>query len=324
MDAVPTDASEPPWTYSDMGLRNEYSVTCLLLACSNPTLAVSAADLSQEYLGKGSSEWHLTFPQANGSRQSPINLNSRDAVYDSVLNLNPLTLNYATSRETDIYNVGHTIVVYPRYKPIDTGLRSDLQQRSVMSGGPLPVGHEFELAEMRFHWGREDTRGSEHTVNFKAFPMELHMIHWNTNLYTSLEDALGKPQGVAIIALFIQIGREHAGLKLITECLEDVQHKGRSRTISTAFNPSYFLPDPLLRDYWTYPGSLTTPPCSEEVTWLLFRYPLTVSHSQIEEFRRLRTHCKGDYPPSGDDGTMVDNFRATQLLGDRVVRASFQ
>lgn len=40
-------------------------------------------------------------------------------------------------------------------------------------------------------------------------------------------------------------------------------------------------PDPLLRDYWVYEGSLTTPPCSEMVTWILFRYPLTISQIQV-------------------------------------------
>lgn len=39
--------------------------------------------------------------------------------------------------------------------------------------------------------------------------------------------------------------------------------------------------DPLLRDYWVYEGSLTTPPCSENVTWILFRYPLTISQMQV-------------------------------------------
>lgn len=44
---------------------------------------------------------------------------------------------------------------------------------AVLVGGPLPRGHEFELHDVRFHWGRENQRGSEHTVNFKAFPMEV-------------------------------------------------------------------------------------------------------------------------------------------------------
>lgn len=45
------------------------------------------------------------------------------------------------------------------------------------------------------------------------------------------------------------------------------------------FNPPS---DPLLRDYWVYEGSLTTPPCSENVTWILYRYPLTISQLQVK------------------------------------------
>lgn len=41
----------------------------------------------------------------------------------------------------------------------------------------MPQGHEFELYEVRFHWGRENQRGSEHTVNFKAFPMEVRVTN---------------------------------------------------------------------------------------------------------------------------------------------------
>lgn len=42
-----------------------------------------------------------------------------------------------------------------------------------MCGGPLPRSNEYDLSEIRFHWGRENSRGSEHTVNSKAFPMEV-------------------------------------------------------------------------------------------------------------------------------------------------------
>uniref|UniRef100_A0A493T6C6 Carbonic anhydrase n=1 Tax=Anas platyrhynchos platyrhynchos TaxID=8840 RepID=A0A493T6C6_ANAPP len=193
----------------------------------------------------------------------------------------------------------------------------------VLIGGPLPRGHEFELHDVRFHWGRENQRGSEHTVNFKAFPMELHLMHWNSTLYSSIDEAVGKKHGIAIIALFVQIGKEHVGLKAVTEILQDIQYKGKSKTIP-CFNPNSLLPDPLLRDYWVYEGSLTIPPCSEGVTWILFRYPLTVSQVQIEEFRRLRTHVKGAELLEGCDGILGDNFRPTQPLSDRVIRAAFQ
>ncbi|XP_074644170.1 carbonic anhydrase-related protein-like isoform X2 [Tubulanus polymorphus] len=272
----------------------------------------------------GAMEWGITFPEANGDYQSPINLNSRTAEYDPNLTESPLVFTYVLCRETDMCNNGHTLVVYLRYKPGDSGYRADLVPKSILSGGPLSPNHEYELAEFRFHWGRENNRGSEHTVNCKAFPMELHLIHYNTTLYHSLEDALGKPDGVTIVAIFIQVGREHEGLKVITENLEDIQHKGRQKTISTAFNPNCLLPDPMLRDFWTYTGSLTIPPCSENVTWIMLRYPLMLSHTQMEEFRRLRTFHKGETPAVGEDGALVDNFRPTQPLNDRIVRASFQ
>ncbi|KAB0360319.1 hypothetical protein FD754_004475 [Muntiacus muntjak] len=190
-------------------------------------------------------EWGLVFPDANGEYQSPINLNSREARYDPSLLDIRLSPNYVVCRDCEVANDGHTIQVI-------------LKSKSVLSGGPLPQGHEFELYEVRFHWGRENQRGSEHTVNFKAFPMEVR----RTN--------------------------------------------------------------PLLRDYWVYEGSLTIPPCSEGVTWILFRYPLTISQLQIEEFRRLRTHVKGAELVEGCDGILGDNFRPTQPLSDRVIRAAFQ
>ena len=49
-----------------------------------------------------------------------------------------------------------------------------------VGGGPLLENQEYELSEFRFHWGREDARGSEHTVNFKAFPMEVRLRQTTT------------------------------------------------------------------------------------------------------------------------------------------------
>ncbi|XP_009993890.1 PREDICTED: carbonic anhydrase-related protein [Chaetura pelagica] len=255
-------------------------------------------------------EWGLIFPDANGEYQSPINLNSREAKYDPSLLEVRLSPNYVVCRDCEVVNDGHSIQIA-------------LKSKSVLIGGPLPRGHEFELHDVRFHWGRENQRGSEHTVNFKAFPMELHLMHWNSTLYSSIDEAVGKKHGIAIIALFVQIGKEHVGLKAVTEILQDIQYKGKSKTIP-CFNPNSLLPDPLLRDYWVYEGSLTIPPCSEGVTWILFRYPLTVSQVQIEEFRRLRTHVKGAELLEGCDGILGDNFRPTQPLSDRVIRAAFQ
>ncbi|XP_078689105.1 carbonic anhydrase-related protein-like isoform X1 [Branchiostoma floridae x Branchiostoma belcheri] len=283
------------------------------------------------YTGASLSEWGLHWPYANGDQQSPVNINSRTATFDETLVERPLTISYCLCREWELSNDGHAVQVVPKPKTATfessaafRDSRSEQVLKLVTSGGPLPEGHEFELCHLRFHWGREDDRGSEHTVNFKAFPMELHLLHWNTSLYSNLADAMGKRDGIVIMSVIVQIGRENAGVKNFTDHLEDIQYKGKSKTITTAFNPTVFLPDPALREYWTYEGSLTSPPCYENVQWIIFRYPLTISHVQMEEFRRLRCHAKGQPPPPGEEGMLCDNFRPTQPIKSRIIRASFQ
>ena len=76
-----------------------------------------AFSFTMSYSLPGAAEWGLNFPEANGENQSPINLNSREAVYDAALHENQLKFNYVLCRETDMCNNGHTVVVYLKYKP---------------------------------------------------------------------------------------------------------------------------------------------------------------------------------------------------------------
>ncbi|KAE8598851.1 hypothetical protein XENTR_v10016962 [Xenopus tropicalis] len=174
--------------------------------------AVQGEKENQEWGYEEGVEWGLLYPEANGDYQSPININSREAMYDPSLLEVRLTPSYVVCRDCEVINDGHVVQIL-------------LKSKSVLKGGPLPRGHEYELNEVRFHWGKENQRGSEHTVNFKAFPMELHLIHWNSTLYRSLEEAMGKVHGIVIISLFVQIGKENIGLKAITEVLQDIFYK---------------------------------------------------------------------------------------------------
>lgn len=80
---------------------------------------------------------------------------------------------------------------------------------TVVTGGPLPSDHEYELHEVRFHWGKENQRGSEHTVNFKAFPMEVsvncvnHDIVHNVN---RLEKLLSKELNLKYTHKLVRFG----------------------------------------------------------------------------------------------------------------------
>ncbi|KAJ7395620.1 Carbonic anhydrase-related protein [Pitangus sulphuratus] len=305
-------------------------------------------------------EWGLIFPDANGEYQSPINLNSREAKYDPSLLEVRLSPNYVVCRDCEVINDGHSIQIALKSK--SGGFWVDLSQ--IMESFRLektfkiykanhkpntsmssPKPHAYvaltqhlqvdsrQVLEMQ-NYLKGDLQAAEglayseysdsgHGDRINSLLYQLHLMHWNSTLYSSIDEAVGKKHGIAIIALFVQIGKEHVGLKAVTEILQDIQYKGKSKTIP-CFNPNSLLPDPLLRDYWVYEGSLTIPPCSEGVTWILFRYPLTVSQVQIEEFRRLRTHVKGAELLEGSDGILGDNFRPTQPLSDRIIRAAFQ
>ena len=68
------------------------------------------------FIISGASEWGKHFPEANGSCQSPVNIASDCACFDPQLTQHPLSVNYTTSRETDILNDGQNVIIYPRYK----------------------------------------------------------------------------------------------------------------------------------------------------------------------------------------------------------------
>ncbi|KAK7891965.1 hypothetical protein WMY93_023928 [Mugilogobius chulae] len=86
----------------------------------------------------------------------------------------------------------------------------------------------------------------------------------------------------------------------------------------TKFDPACLLPSNI-DDYWTYHGSLTTPPLTESVTWIVMKQHIEVSHDQLAVFRSLLfTSAEEEVQKS-----MVNNFRETQPLRGRTVRSSF-
>ena len=70
--------------------------------------------------------------------------------------------------------------------------------------------------------------------------------------------------------------------------------------------------------YWTYEGSLTTPPLYESVTWIVMKEPIVISKGQLESFRGVCSHRKGETPTEGD-GRVAQNYRPTQPIHDRCV-----
>lgn len=76
-----------------------------------------------------------------------------------------------------------------------------------------------------------------------------------------------------------QLGKKHDELNKIVSELTNIEYKGMTTTLPFPVNPELFLPT--AHTYWTYQGSLTTPPCSECVIWIVFKDPIEVSPEQV-------------------------------------------
>jgi len=146
-------------------------------------------------------------------------------------------------------------------------------------------GHRYELLQFHFH-----TPSEEH-IQGKPAAMVAHFVH---------RDAEGH---LAVVAALIQPGKANAGFESVLAHLP--AHAGETLTVDgLALDLAALLPAE--QGYYDFEGSLTTPPCSEGVHWLVLKQPVTVSATAIRKFRAL----------------YAANARPVQPLNGRVVRVS--
>jgi carbonic anhydrase len=154
---------------------------------------------------------------------------------------------------------------YPALTPT-WGNNGHTLQMDYPAGGRLTVGdRDYDLAQFHFH------APSEHTVNGVAFPMEMHIVH---------KDAAGN---LAVIGVLIKAGAANPAYQAIWTRVPATA--GDAFSLGTTLDPASLLP--ASRDYYTYSGSLTTPPCTEGVRWLLMTNPVELSAEQIAAFTRV-------------------------------------
>ncbi|XP_061628871.1 carbonic anhydrase 5A, mitochondrial isoform X1 [Phyllopteryx taeniolatus] len=265
---------------------------CNLTACS-----------SRFVLSQMHPMWQGPLAVPGGDRQSPIDIVVRRTLFDS--QLKPLIADYDPTTCQQIWNNGYSFLV--EY--------DDTTDKSTLEGGPLQ--DKFRLCQFHFHWGESNAWGSEHTVDRRLFPAELHLVHWNSDKYSLFEEAVMEDNGLGVIGVFLKVGKRHDGLQKLVDALPAIRHKG-SVVEFTKFDAGCLLPNNT-EDYWTYHGSLTTPPLTESVTWIVMKQPIEVSHDQLAVFRSLLfTSAEEEVQKS-----MVNNFRVQQPLRGRTVRSSF-
>ncbi|KAK3086570.1 hypothetical protein FSP39_020377 [Pinctada imbricata] len=246
----------------------------------------------------GPATWCKDYPVANGKRQSPIDIVPNSVSQEPSLQNNPLRVTYKPEPDVDISNTGASVKV-------------QMTQQSELTGGPLKG--KYRLEQFHLHWGSENSKGSEHTVNGKMYPAELHLVHWNADKYSSFGEAADKSDGLAVLGYFVKIGKEHKGFKQITDHLKEITKTGSHSPSPGKFDPSCLVKDDISR-YWTYEGSLTTPPLYESVTWIVFDDVMEISQEQLNGLRSIK-NC--------ENCCIQNNYRPPVPICDRSVKASF-
>ena len=232
----------------DLNRRRALKVMAVLAACPLCGSGAFAAEGHQwSYEGAGGpDQWGdldaASKVCASGSQQSPI-----DVERPIEADLPDLKIQWAKSADT-IVNNGHTI------------------QLNVAPGSTLMLGDdEYKLVQFHFH------RPSEHLVDGKRFPMEVHFVHQHSS---------GR---LAVVGVLMSAGKENPAFNKVVATMPDKE--GPAVKADPAIDPNGFLPDDL--DYYRYNGSLTTPPCAETVAWLLLTDPIEVSEADVARFAKL-------------------------------------
>jgi len=104
------------------------------------------------------------------------------------------------------------------------------QNKSVIfTGGPL--SYQYKLTEMVLHYGRQDERGSEHTISGRQFPAEIQLYAFNSQLFTNWSTAQHEPNGILGIGIFISQPKEahqsNKQLKTFIHAVKNVTNKGK-------------------------------------------------------------------------------------------------
>ncbi|XP_074458292.1 receptor-type tyrosine-protein phosphatase gamma isoform X3 [Larus michahellis] len=187
-----------------------------------------------------------------------------------------------------------------------------------VSGAGLPG--RFKAEKVEFHWGQSNgSAGSEHSINGKRFPVEMQIYFYNPDDFDSFGTAVLENRVVGAMAVFFQVSqRDNPALDPIIHGLKGVVHHEKE-TFLDPFVLRDLLPTSL-GSYYRYAGSLTTPPCSEIVEWIVFRKPVPISYHQLEAFYSIFTTEQQDHVKSVE--YLRNNFRPQQRLNNRKVSKS--
>lgn len=244
------------------------SISLLSALCLSPAFAETAKDVTHEVTKKKATEskhtensLHWGYSGSEGpefwgdlaANYSTCKTGSNQSPVDikgSLLDakLPAIPFKYNMLTPSTIVNNGHTVQV------------------NMWSGGEITVDDiKFKLKQFHFH------TPSENKINGQSFPLEAHFVH------------LSDDKQIAVVAILFSPGADDATLTNLWEKLP--MNKGdESKLDSHSLKPLEL--DDKLANYYRFNGSLTTPPCTEGVRWIVMKQPFGVSKQQVEKLQK--------------------------------------
>lgn len=233
----------------------------------------------------GPDVWSHEIKACHGEHQSPINIDESLTEYDK--NLKEFEFfGYSETLKWNVTHNGHTVLVNPIEMPLN---------RVSIRGSDFEL--EYYLQQIHFHWGINNYQGSEHLINTQKYPLEMHMVHSSLNA-----------QNFTVFSFLFELSDfNNTQLDTLLNSISHAKHINETSELQMSINE--LLPSKeLLKDYYRYLGSLTTPPCTEGIIWNIFKEKIKISKQQMYIFH---------------SNMLKNNFRDPQKLHHRAVLTSF-
>jgi carbonic anhydrase len=239
----------------------------LLAACGAPQAETAAEHPHWGYEGEGGPEHWGELDEAYEACAIGQEQSPIDLASAAEQDIANITFSYQPSH-VNILNNGHTIQV------------------NYDEGSSIEVnGETYSLLQFHFHMP------SEHTLTGQEFPGELHLVHQN---------AAGN---LAVVGIFLEEGSENEALQPVWADLP--ASESDVETTGEMVDASQFLPEE--QKTFRYPGSLTTPPCTEGVSWFVMVEPIEISADQIDLFKAIVSVSNRPVQPLGDRELIEDS-----------------